>query len=617
VIFVVFVAAVFVAGCSPAAPEPRPIVLITVDTLRADHVSAQRSPALDRLAREGLSFDNAVTVSPLTLPSHASLLTANYPPAHGVHDNTIYSLPRESVSYATLLRGRGYATAAFVSAIVLDKRYGLDAGFDAYDGDLGGAPERHASETLGRAQAWIASHADGPFFVWVHLFEPHAPYLAGSYAAEVLAVDRALDGFLGFLRQQPFWQQLVLSVTSDHGESLGEHGEATHGFFVYDATVRIPWILRAPDLAPGRFRPQVRVVDVMPTMTSLAAANVPAPAGVDGVDLSSFVRRDAAPALEAYAETYLPRNQFQWSELRAIRTERMKYIAAPKPELFDLASDPGETRNLLPGRSAEGERFARILQALESRRTQAPRAASDPVVEEKFMALGYIGFSPEARTPRSALPDPKDKVEVYRLAMDALELSERGQPGKALDALARAERLDPDVTQVHYIKGSVLGTEQRYAEAAAALERTIALNPRHVTARFKLALAYIRLQRLDRAESILRTVIADEPRNARAVHNLAAIAYSRGDLAAAEKLEREAIEIDPSYFEAWNTLGAIHIVGKRPGEALDALNRAVRLNPSSGQAQYNLALALRAGGQAAAAAAAAAKACELDRRYCR
>jgi choline-sulfatase len=597
------------------------MIVITVDTLRADHVTPQVAPALANLARESVAFDQAITVAPLTLPSHTSLFTASYPPVHGVRDNAIYSLPAGTATYASKLRERGYATAAFVSAVVLDKRFGLDAGFDRYDDEISGSPERHAAETLTRARDWLATNAVAgrPFFVWIHLFEPHAPYLAGSYAAEVTAVDRELDKFFSMLRERGLWNDLVLSVTSDHGESLGEHGEKTHGFFVYDSTLHIPWLLKARGLRARRFPHQVRIVDVMPTMVSLAGAGAEALAGSDGVDLQRFIEGGNTPQLEAYADTMLPRHQFQWSDLRAIRNGALKYIAAPRPELYDVVADPGEQRNLIAERRGDAERLRKILEAIERRGSGAQRnAATDASLEEKFKALGYIGYAPAAPAVDNAtLADPKDKLDVYMRAMTALEESENDKPEDALATLNAAERLDPNVAQIHYLKGSILGTEERYRDAAAALERAVTINPRFVLARFKLALAYVRLSRLDRAEEILRGVIADEPRNFRALHNLAAIAYSRGDLAAAERLERQALAIDSDYFEAWNTLGAIFVVAKRPGDALDALNTAVRLNPASGQAHYNLALALRAGGQPRAAEASAAKACTLDRRYCK
>jgi arylsulfatase A-like enzyme/Tfp pilus assembly protein PilF len=599
ILLVVFVAMLGTLACAPAARTPGSMIVITIDTLRPDHVNARVTPALDRLAREAVVFEYATTVAPVTLPAHASMLTGTFPPAHGVRDNTIYSLPEGTATFATSLRSRGYATAAFVSAVVLDRRYGLSHGFDTYDDAVGHNPERRAADTLASARQWISGStttAGKPFFVWIHLFEPHAPYLSGSYANEVSVVDTELDAFFSWLREKDLWDSLVLSVTSDHGESLGEHGEQTHGFFVYDATVRIPWILKAKSLTPGRFSPHVRIVDVLPTMIAAAAAGTPPEWALDGIDLLPHLRSGQDPRLDGYAETFLPRHQFQWSELKSVRAGDVKYIQAPRPEAYDLRSDPAEQRNVAAERAADTARLKTLLGAIERRRAVASTsAAPQPELEEKFMSLGYIGGSPLMEgTSGEGLPDPKDRVEVYALTMSALELSESGKPQDALAALEKAERLDPGVTQIHYLKGTILGGQERYADAARALERTVALNPRHVTARFRLALAYLRLSRLDEAEKTLRSVLADEPRNVRAHHNLATIAYSRGELARAEELERQAIAIDPNYFEAWNTLGAIYIASGQPDAAVSALNTALGLNPSSEQARHNLALAMRA-----------------------
>jgi tetratricopeptide (TPR) repeat protein len=598
------------------------MIVVTVDTLRADHVNAAVSPALDRLARESLRFDTAVTVAPVTLPAHASLLTGTFPPAHGVRDNQIFSLAPRTATYPAWLKARGYATGAFVSAVVLDHRYGLNNGFETYDDEMNGASERSARETLDRAERWVGA-ARQPFFLWIHLFEPHAPYVAGSYAAEVTAVDTELDRFFNAVRGRGIWNDLVVSVTADHGESLGEHGESTHGYFVYDATVRIPWILKAPGVTARQFGHQVRIVDVLPTMIALAGAAQPGeslPGRGDGVNLVPFLDTGDSPRLEAYAESWLPRHQFNWSELKSIRTERFKYIDAPEPELYDLTADQSERSNALPSNQETATAMKNTLAAIERAHPPskaATRLDADPVLADKFMALGYIGFSGStAGNSSPRLPDPKRKLDVYELTMSAYELVGRNRPDEALAALRRAETLDPAVTQVHYLIGTILGTQHRYADAVAALERAAALNPRFVPARFKLALAYLRLGQHDRAEEGLRVVLENEPRNLGAHHNLAAIAYSRGDLRGAEALERQAISIDPNYYDAWNTLGAIYVVSKRPAEAIEALNTAIRINPVSGQAHYNLALALRANGEADRANEAATKACSLDARFC-
>jgi arylsulfatase A-like enzyme/Flp pilus assembly protein TadD len=570
-------------------------------------------PALDQLARESLVFEQAISVGPLTLPSHASILTALYPPRHGVRDNHLFSLAEEVPAYPALLKAGGYATGAFVSAIVLDRRYGLARGFDEYDDHID-AVERPAADTLSRAEQWIAA-ARRPFFAWVHLFEPHAPYRSGSYALEVAIVDAALAKFFDALRSRGTWDSTIVSVTADHGESLGEHGELTHGYFVYDSTLKIPWLVHVPGRRPQRFAHQVRLVDVLPTLVALAGAPVDS-LTVDGVNLVPSLGRTGSPNLEAYSETFLPRHQFNWSELRSLRTERGKYIGAPSPELYDLPADPREERNVLITQADIARSMSRQLAALERSTPPRARQATDVVLAEQFMSLGYIGYSPPASAASGPLPDPKDKLEIYRLTMDALELSEGGNHAGALARLREAKRLDASVAQVHFLEGVILGNVGRYAEAAAALERTMAVNPRHVTARFKLALAYLRTDRAGRAEQVLLGVLADEPRNVRAMHNLATIAYSRGDLERAETLERQALAVDPQYVEAWNTLGAIYIVRKEPERAVEALDRATRIDSRNGQAFSNYALALRALGRRDEAKAAARRACELDARWC-
>jgi choline-sulfatase len=615
-------------GSSPPTRAPSSIVLVTIDTLRADHVNAQLTPTLVSLAREAVVFDQAITVAPLTLPAHASLLTAQFPPRHTVRDNQIFTLPDTVATYPSLLKQRGYATAAFVSAVVLDRRYGLQRGFDVYDDEIAG-PERAASDTIPRAERWIDG-ARRPFFVWLHLFEPHAPYRTGSYGAEVTAADTALGGFFDHLRGARLWDDLVVSVTADHGESLGDHGEQTHGFFVYDAALRIPWILKAPGLVPDRVAQQVRIVDVMPTIVEVAHAAAPTGAAgsaaggdtsveTDGVSVASARARSGSPRLDAYSETFLPPDQFGWSPLKSIRTERFKYIEAPEPELYDLAVDPGEATNIVLSNAVEAGRLRRVLAAIGRRPANpARRAEADPRLTEQLKSLGYIGSSSamvDADAPN--LADPKRKIAVYNLTMKALELSESGDITGALDAVAQAERLDPDVAQVAFLKGTLLGQTGRYEQAVVALERTLALNPQYAAARLKLALALLRLGRGDRAADALTELVRQDPADFRAWHNLAAIAYSRGDLDEAERLERKALALSPEYAEAWNTLGAIALMRNNSEAAIEALSKATTLAPQNGQAFQNLSLALRRAGRLDAARDAADRACALDRRYCR
>jgi arylsulfatase A-like enzyme/Tfp pilus assembly protein PilF len=614
-------AALLAAACRPSrspAP-PSSVVLITIDTLRADHVNATLTPSLDTLERDAVVFDQAITVAPLTLPAHASLLTGLYPTRHGVRDNEVFTLAADVPTYPELLKQRGYATAAFVSAVVLDHRYGLNRGFDVYDDAIDG-PERTAVETVTRATEWL-DRAPRPFFVWVHIFEPHAPYRSGSYGGDVSAADAAAGRLFKYLHDAGSWDDIVLSVTADHGESLGEHREQTHGFFLYEAALRIPWILKAPGLKPRRVPRLVRLADEMPTIVELATrmrGEAPGPAS-DGVSVaSSLAGTGWLDVGEAYSETFLPRDQFGWSPLASVRTERFKYIAAPQPELYDVVADPAESMNIAATQPAEAARLKRVVGAV-SRAPASPslRRAPDPALANKLMSLGYVGYSPPTGDTNDArLADPKDKIGVYSLTMTALEKSEAGSLDAALEDVEKARRIDPNVAQVEFLRGTLLGQLGRFDAAAAALERTVALNPRYTAARFKLALALLRLSRPERAADALNEVVRQEPDDFRAWHNLAAIAYSRGDLDRAEALERKAVALSPEYAEAWNTLGAIALVRKQTDVALEALSKATTLAPKNAQAFGNLSLAFAAAGQRDRARSAAARACTLDPRYC-
>ena len=438
---------------------------------------------------------------------------------------------------------------------------------------------------------------------------------------EVKEVDAALGTFFRHLRDRGLWDDLALSVTSDHGESLGEHREQTHGFFLYEATLRIPWILKVPGLQTRHVPHLVRIVDEMPTIAKLA--NVPDtgralsdPANMDGVSVASLASGGASPNLDAYGETFLPRDQFGWSALASVRSDRLKYIEAPRPELYDLASDPAEAVNLVSTRPDDANRLRRVLTATGRQAGRTARAQTDPMLAEKLLSLGYIGYSPAAAVSSGSLADPKDKIDVYNVTMKALELSEHDDLAGALRAVEEAERLDPNVAQVQFLKGSLLGQAGRFEQAAAALERTLALNPGYVGARFKLALALLRLGRGDQAAERLNEALREQPNDFRAWHNLAAIAYSRGNLDEAERLERKALAISPDYAEAWNALGAIALVRKQPREAIEALTKATQLAPRNAQAFQNLALAFQAAGQTQQARAAADRACAIDRRLC-
>jgi arylsulfatase A-like enzyme len=417
------VVALTLACAPPDRIEPaRDLVLITIDTLRADHVGAYgaaavRTPTLDQLARDGALFERAWAPTPITLPSHASLLSGRYPPAHGARHNGM-RIHETIPTLATTLDAAGFDTAAFVSAFPLDRRFGLARGFDVYDDELPrtdeGRPlnDRPGADTVDRAVAWLRARGEQRIFLWVHLFEPHAPYGApgsgGSasarYADEVARADLEAGRVLEALGERAAHTLVV--ATADHGEAFGEHGEIGHSVFVYDTTLHVPLIMRGPGLPHGtRIRGEVSLVDVAPTVGALLGLTVDA---ADGTSLVAAMRGDALASRPIYAETFAPWFDFGWAGLRVVRDGGWKYIAAPRPEFFDLRLDPGETTNLLTERPAEASRLEAVV-ARWSGPEPGVSPAVPPEVQARLGALGYVGGRRATPTDR---PDPKDRIHV-------------------------------------------------------------------------------------------------------------------------------------------------------------------------------------------------------------
>lgn len=439
------------------------VLLITIDTLRADRVGAYgyragQTPVIDRLAAEGLRVEDAFTAVPVTLAAHATLLTGRLPTEHGVRGNSFYRLPERETTLAEVLKQAGYRTAAVVGAAVLDRRFGLSQGFDLYDDETASGTgvtliaERGAAAVVSRAIAWLNGwDGSSAFLLWAHLFDPHDPYvppepfrstLASSpYDGEIAYVDREVGRLLEALESRGALESTLVILTSDHGESLGEHGEATHGIFLYDATLRVPLFFRGPGIprpAPARAGP-VGLVDVLPTV--LGRLSIALPASVSGRDIFTH---HPEPREYLYAETFLPRDFYNWSELRGLRSARMKFIDSPAPELYDLASDPGETVNRAAQARREVERFAATLARLAGSLAQqtSSRLALDGDLAERLRSLGYAGSSaPSAGTkPGRGLPDPKSRIHLVERMDQVL-------------ALVRSKRLEEAVALLEAILG--------------------------------------------------------------------------------------------------------------------------------------------------------------------
>ena len=424
------------------AQAPVGIVIITLDTTRADRLSPYgfmnvSLPHLERLAREGVVFDQATSVAPLTLPAHTSLFTGLLPPAHAVRDNADAALGGSHTTLAETLRARGFRTGAFVGSVVLAPDRGLAQGFDQYRG-VGGdsrtpeARQRPANAVMDDALAWLDSIGDSRFFLWTHLYDPHRPYSPpepyntiyghNPYVGEIAFADAQIGRLLQALEARHLLDRTVVIVTADHGESLGEHGERDHGIFIYENVLRVPLIVRAPGLSPARVGDVVGLTDVMPTVLDLLGVSSPA---MDGVSLVNLLRGGQRRLdRPAYAESLYP-ERLGWSPLWALRDGRFKFIDAPRPELYDLEDDPFEERNLYDAQravaAAMAGRLAAIIQSHGATPAAAQRPGAPPELQARLGALGYVSSAiTRTASEGSPLPDPKDCVGYETGAASAI-----------------------------------------------------------------------------------------------------------------------------------------------------------------------------------------------------
>jgi len=602
------------------------VLLITVDTLRADHVgsygySAAQTPALDRLAARGLRFAHAWTVAPLTLPAHSSLMTGTFPAFNGVRDNGGFYLGDDQVTLAKVLRAHGYRTGGFVSAFVLDHRWGIAQGFDRYydDFDLAkyrvdvglDAVQRPGSEVVSKAIEWLDQDATQPFLAWAHLYEPHAPYdppepirarfpptMIGAYDGEIATADVQIGRLIDHLASTGRLDRTLVVVLGDHGESLGEHGEEQHGFFIYDADIRIPLIVAGPGVPSRVVNDDVRIVDVMPTILQLLGMQIPAT--VQGRSLSPLVHGERVD-LVAMSETWYPRHHYGWSELTSIRDGRYHFIAAPRRELYDIELDPGELHDVAlanPGRADALERALRafLAQMSSNRPTNSPRPV-EPEVEERLRSLGYVGSSISPRVledrPRG---DPKDKIALYNLLKQAGLDSVEGRIEEGIHKVRQALDQDPEIVEAHIMLGNMNTKARRDDQAVAAYQRALALDSDNQNAAFNLALAYKTAGRTDAAEAGFERVLALNPRDAKARYQLADIWMTRGEFSRAQTALERAVADNVERPAFQTKLGECYIELKRYDDAERALLAALKDKPDEPMAHYDLGLIWEARG---------------------
>jgi arylsulfatase A-like enzyme/Tfp pilus assembly protein PilF len=633
-------------GSKPPATPPaavvtgRPIVLITIDTLRADRLGSYGStrkltPALDRFAQDAYRFTAAITQVPITLPAHATILTGLHPARHGVRTNDGFRLPARVATLAEAVRGRGYATGAFIGGYPLQASSGLSRGFDRYDDEFlkkPGAIERPADAVVDAALGWIEPHRTQPFFVWLHLFDPHSPYMPPApyaaahadapYDGEVAYTDAAIGRFFDRLRQLDLFARSAVVVVADHGESLGEHGERTHGTFLYDATIRVPLLIKpADETVSHTIDVPVETSDLAPTMAAMAGTAL---GDVDGRSVLPLMIGDRGnrgdPDRPAYAESYYQNVLLGWSPLRAVRTTRWKFIEAPRPELYDLQTDPTEKQNHVEDHAALAAGLQRALPA-------APDAApaNRPAAEsaERLRSLGYASGSTVA-TAASRRVDPKDRVEVWAAIEDGIDRTAR-DPQAAQRAFARALSLDPGnglamkyLADVSFRAGklaaardgyrravaagfrhpdvfvnlaSIAEREGKTGEARAALTEAVQSAPADADAWNRLGLLEARSGDLAAARRAFTSAMAAAPDRAEPYYNLAIVERRAGNEAAAQLGLQEALARDPSYPEAHYELGTGYLMAKQAERALTEYRAALAARPDYAEALFGAARA--------------------------
>ena len=637
------------------------VILVTLDTLRADRVGCYgfagvATPALDGFAADGVKFEKCYSTTPLTLPAHTSIMTGTLPPFHGVRDNGGFVVPPAITTLAEVFKERGYETAGFVAAYVLDGKWGLNQGFDTYFDrfDLGkfekislGSVQRPANEVMDEALAWLEKAKDRKFFTWIHLYDPHTPYeppppydkqyASHPYLGEIAFMDSQLARLRRFLEDNGLMSRSFLAFTGDHGESLGEHQESAHGFFVYQAAIHVPLIFTTPfrrfqGVSSSRV---VSLADILPTLCDMTAT--PLPAGVQGSSLVPLFGDPAGGEDElAYSETFYPRFHYGWSELQAVQDGRFKLILAPVPELYDVVRDPAEEKNLV---YLEKDVFRDLSARAASFIGDAGRNAYefdvrtvDEETREKLAALGYIGsFTDPSKLKGRSLGNPREKIGVFNALSKAREIGLSGRPDEALGIIDGIVATDPEIPDAYFTRGNILFKQRRFEDAIASFRKSLELKPDDDFAVINIANAYLGQGKFneaerfvldfleqgfgdaqlyfvlgnmnfirrdyDRAAPYFEQCLARNPRSAASHNALAAISINRGDMAQADAHIRAALGLDPTLTNAQYNLAQILEAQGRGREAEEAYLREIGRMPGHFKALFNLSRLYRALGE--------------------
>jgi len=604
---------------SAASWKPFNIVVVTIDTLRPDHLGCYgytkiRTPNLDKLAEKGTLFENAVSQVPMTPPSHASMFTGTYPVVHQVRNVAGFSLDPLHRTLAKMLQERGWQTAAFVGAAVLTRTTGLHQGFQTYndkmdDPELGTeSPQLRAGRVIDRALEWLKKQSQqSPFFMWVHVYDPHAPYepplpfkdqyAKAPYDGEIAYVDRELGRLFTALETMFPQDKTLLAVLADHGEGLSEHGEHAHGVFLYDSTLRIPWILSGPGVASGkRVRDQVRTIDLLPTLVNLLGGEIPSEC--QGTTLLPAPSGQKVNSASSYAESLMPKIDMGWAELRAMRTPKWKYVRAPRPELYDLEKDPHELVNVIQQYPGEAEKLESQLRDLTSTGTGKPEEIQSKTItaetERQLRSLGYVSAGSHRRLVLTGEgTDPKDRTHILQLLEEASTRQKKTPPAQRIRLLEQALKEDPTNSTVYLVLGTGYDMNRREKEALAlyrlgierqvgsasklyarianicarqglvdaaiqAYELSLESDPTSIEPQEELAVAYLLRGRMAEAERILKGILVLNEANAKAHNSLGWIALKKKEMPLAREHLEKALQLDSDLIDAYINLGMLY-----------------------------------------------------------
>ena len=631
-----------VAGSSQRKESPPDVFLVTIDTLRADHIRCYgyeriQTPALDRLAQDGIRFAQAFTPSPITNTSHTSILTGLLPSSHGVTDFAVPLSPTYP-TWADLLHQQGYHTAAFIGAVILDSKMlapGLDRGFDYYDNfpqhsqtkSRWGRLERRGMDVVERAETWLSAHPQGPHFVWVHLYDPHDPYEPPApysqiykdrlYDGEIAYADSALANFMQYLKKNRWYENSLIVVVGDHGEGLGEHHEDTHGIFLYDSTTHVPLILKTPRSAGGTkmkvVEAQVRTTDILPTVLDLTRN--PAPAKLDGESLRLYFSGMNADASErtVFGETDYPL-RFGWAPLRSARGQGLKFIEAPRPELYDFRQDAMEVANQYEPWNVQVKRFRVMLAEI---RAKAPpggdsRGSIGQATIDELKALGYLGSADAGSATNvpqpSLLPDPKDKIEEQNLLHRAMIASEDRRDAAAREYLRNVLQLDPKSHTALRQLGELELRSGDYVKSAQHLKQALEVRPNDAAAAFYGGQALEKTHDLPGARDALEASLKLMPGQIGARLLLGQVYLALKNAKAAEDQFEAILLLQPSSIEGQLGWSKAQIAEEHFNEAAQQLEALSKLQPRNADAFDLLAQAYSGLGKQAEAQRAEARA---------